>query len=230
MFRMSAANPNAQRKAKQETKMKLFPPAVVLALTLVVKVTTGFTPTSRIVHSRNIPLWASPDDTVANPFDIYSVRDPLQQLASKDDMIGSGAAAEIGNVVTVAYTGRLMSTGKMFDSGTGFSFRLGDGKVLPGWEIGLQGMKVGGKRTLRIPPSLAYGDRGAKDVIPPGAHLEFDCELKSIATNQIEETLSQFNVQKERIITFGLLVILLAVRLPCTVHETISVVCFVFFS
>ena len=72
-------------------------------------------------------------------------------------------------------------------------------------------MRVGGKRILRIPPSLAYGDRGAKDVIPPGAHLEFDCEVKSIANNPLEEMVAQFNMQPERITTFVLLLILLAV-------------------
>lgn len=72
-------------------------------------------------------------------------------------------------------------------------------------------MRVGGVRILRIPPSLAYADRGAKDVIPPGAHLEFRCELKGIAANAVEETLSRVNVQPERIITFVLLLILLAV-------------------
>jgi hypothetical protein len=72
-------------------------------------------------------------------------------------------------------------------------------------------MRVGGTRILRIPPNLAYADRGAKDVIPPGAHLEFSCELKSIASNPVEEVLSQVNLQPERIITGVLLLILLAV-------------------
>ena len=72
-------------------------------------------------------------------------------------------------------------------------------------------MKVGGKRSLRIPPSLAYGNRGAKDVIPPGAHLEFDCELVSIAGNPIEGAIAQINMQPERIIGFVLLTILLVV-------------------
>jgi hypothetical protein len=71
-------------------------------------------------------------------------------------------------------------------------------------------MKVGGKRTLRIPPSLAYADRGARDVIPPGSHLEFDCELTGVASNAVEEALSQVNMRPERFITFALIVGLLA--------------------
>mmetsp|Transcript_39482 Transcript_39482/g.55625 ORF Transcript_39482/g.55625 Transcript_39482/m.55625 type:complete len:142 (+) Transcript_39482:157-582(+) len=74
-----------------------------------------------------------------------------------------------------------------------------------------QGMRVGGTRRLRIPPSLAYGDRGAKDAIPPGSHLEFECQLVSIASNQLEETFSQINMQPERLITAGLLLILFIV-------------------
>jgi FKBP-type peptidyl-prolyl cis-trans isomerase len=144
-------------------------------------------------------------------FDDYSQTDPMQDLAIQDTVLGSGPVAEKGRVVTVAYKGRLMCSGKEFDSGTGFSFRLGDGRVIPGWEAGIAGMQVGGRRTLRVPPSMAYGERGAKDVIPPGAHLEFDTELLSVAGNPVEEALAQINIQPERIITFVLLLVLLAV-------------------
>ena len=72
-------------------------------------------------------------------------------------------------------------------------------------------MKVGGKRSLKIPPSLAYANRGAKDVIPPGAHLEFDCELISIASNPIEGAMAQINMQPERMIGFALLTVLMVV-------------------
>lgn len=144
-------------------------------------------------------------------FDLYSTTDPGQGLVYRDIQIGTGDVASKGNVLTVTYTGRLMSTGKQFDEGKGYSFRLGDGKVIPGWEKGLAGMKVGGQRSLRIPPSLAYGDRGSSFVIPANAHLEFDCELKSIASGPVEETIALVNVQKERLITVVLLLILLAV-------------------
>eukprot|EP00985_Skeletonema_marinoi_P022612 scaffold14535_cov198-Skeletonema_marinoi.AAC.1 len=111
-------------------------------------------------------------------FDEYSQTDPDQDLAYEDTLVGTtdGVAME-GKFVTVAYKGQLMSNKKVFDEGQ-ISFRLGDNKVIKGWDRGLIGMKVGGKRVLKIPPQLAYGDRGAGDVIPGGAHLQFDCESK----------------------------------------------------
>lgn len=146
-----------------------------------------------------------------DPFDSYDVLDQMQGLATKDTLVGTGEEVKNGDVVTVAYKGRLMSTGKQFDEGVGYSFPLGQGKVIPGWDQGLIGMKVGGKRSLRIPPSLAYGDRGARDVIPPGAHIEFDCELKSIASNPVEATFAQINISKERMIGFAVLTAFLAI-------------------
>jgi FKBP-type peptidyl-prolyl cis-trans isomerase len=96
---------------------------------------------------------------------------------------GTGAIAEIHNTVGVHYTGWLLD-GKKFDSsvGTGkpFKFRIGDGQVIKGWEQGIVGMKVGGKRQLRIPPDLAYGDRGYPGVIPSNATLIFDVELMEV--------------------------------------------------
>lgn len=152
-----------------------------------------------------------------NRFDTYDAQDPAQGLVMKDTLIGTGHEAQKGDVVTVAYEGRLMSTGTKFDEGIGFSFPLGEGKVIPGWDQGLVGMKVGGKRSLRIPPSLAFGERGARDkrdvggdVIPPNAHLEFDCELKSIASNPFEATLAQINMSRERMAGFAILTAFLA--------------------
>lgn len=163
---------------------------------------------ARIAPLQNAASPASPLADANDPFESYQ-QSPDQQLRVKDTVIGDGEVAQNGKVLTVAYQGRLMSTGKQFDQGEGYSFRLGEGKVIPGWEQGLLGMKVGGKRTLRIPPNLAYAERGAKDVIPPNSHLEFDCELISIASNPFEEALAQVNLQKERVITFVLLLILL---------------------
>jgi FKBP-type peptidyl-prolyl cis-trans isomerase len=100
-----------------------------------------------------------------------------------DIKVGSGAVAMSGRTVKVHYTGWL-TTGKKFDTsvGTGkpFKFNLGAGKVIRGWDEGVAGMKVGGKRQLRIPPQLGYGDQGSPGAIPPGATLIFDVLLVAV--------------------------------------------------
>lgn len=107
-----------------------------------------------------------------------------------DTVVGTGEEAEVGKTVNVHYTGWLYDEsapdkkGKKFDSSLDrnehFSFMLGAGRVIKGWDQGVTGMKVGGKRTLIIPPSMAYGTRGAGNVIPPNAMLIFDVELISL--------------------------------------------------
>jgi len=96
---------------------------------------------------------------------------------------GTGAVAQAGRAVTVHYTGWL-TDGKKFDSsldrGRPFAFVLGQGRVIKGWDEGVAGMKVGGKRRLIIPPALGYGDRGSPPAIPPGAELIFDVELLDV--------------------------------------------------
>ena len=97
-----------------------------------------------------------------------------------DLKVGTGATAQAGQTVAVHYTGWL-ENGKKFDSsvdrGQPFSFPLGAGRVIKGWDEGVQGMKVGGKRKLIIPSNLGYGARGAGGVIPPHATLIFEVEL-----------------------------------------------------
>ena len=109
------------------------------------------------------------------------------QLKIIDVKVGSGAVAKAGEQVTVHYTGWLYehgTKGKKFDSsvdrGQPFDFALGAGNVIPGWDKGVAGMKVGGKRTLIIPPELGYGARGAGGAIPPNATLMFDVELLGV--------------------------------------------------
>lgn len=104
-------------------------------------------------------------------------------LSYVDQVIGTGELAVAGKTTTVHYTGWL-TTGQKFDSsvdrGQPFSFPLGAGRVIKGWDEGVKGMKVGGKRKLTIPSALGYGARGAGGVIPPHATLIFDVELLGV--------------------------------------------------
>ncbi|MCC7500297.1 FKBP-type peptidyl-prolyl cis-trans isomerase [Candidatus Nomurabacteria bacterium] len=104
-----------------------------------------------------------------------------EQLVVQDERIGTGATAEVGKSVTVNYTGRF-ADGRVFDTSIGrepFTFTLGAGSVIAGWDQGLQGMQVGGKRLLIVPPSLGYGamDYGP---IPGNSTLIFEVELLSV--------------------------------------------------
>lgn len=105
----------------------------------------------------------------------------------EDVVTGTGAVAKTGQTVTVHYTGWLLegsTLGRKFDSSKDraepFKFPLGGGRVIKGWDEGVAGMKVGGKRTLTIPPEMGYGARGAGGVIPPGATLVFEVELLGV--------------------------------------------------
>jgi FKBP-type peptidyl-prolyl cis-trans isomerase len=106
----------------------------------------------------------------------------VTSLQIKDTRVGAGTEATPGRVVQVHYTGTLLD-GKEFDSSRGrepFEFRLGAGEVIPGWDEGIKGMKVGGVRELTIPANMAYGSKGAGDAIPPDAPLWFEVELLGV--------------------------------------------------
>ena len=119
-----------------------------------------------------------------------SAQNQVAALQSDDLAVGQGEEATTGAAVTVHYTGWLYDVaapdhkGQEFDSsrsgGSPFTFTLGAGQVIRGWDQGVAGMRVGGQRRLVIPASLAYGDSGAGGVIPPGATLVFDVELLGV--------------------------------------------------
>lgn len=110
--------------------------------------------------------------------------EPPADLVITDIVEGDGAEAKAGDVAHVHYVGVAFSSGEEFDSswnrGAPLSFPLGGGRVIQGWDQGIQGMKVGGRRTLQIPPHLAYGDQGAGGVIQPGESLIFVCDLENV--------------------------------------------------
>ena len=130
-----------------------------------------------VVASAPTPILAAPASAAAT-----------LALTKNDTVTGTGKAATTGSTITVHYTGWLYSPkadkqhGTRFDSSVGaapFTFVLGKGKVIPGWDEGLVGMKVGGKRTLIVPAAMAYGIKG-RGPIPGGANLIFDIELLDV--------------------------------------------------
>lgn len=109
---------------------------------------------------------------------------PPSELQVEDLVVGDGAEATAGMQVTVDYAGISWSSGREFDASWNrndtFSFGLGAGQVIPGWDQGVQGMKVGGRRRLTIPPNMAYGSRGAGGVIAPNETLIFVVDLRGV--------------------------------------------------
>lgn len=126
----------------------------------------------------------NPASTPASEGNTMSESTQVKELIIEDVKVGDGAEAKAGQTVVVHYTGTLVEDGSKFDSskdrGEPFSFRLGAGQVIKGWDQGVAGMKVGGVRNLTIPPELGYGSRGAGGVIPPNAALKFEVELLEV--------------------------------------------------
>ena len=139
--------------------------------------TLGWAQSKTRKSAKPVPAVSKPTPVTGDP-----VRTPTG-LEYWDIKVGDGALADRGKIVFVHYTGWL-TNGKKFDSsvGTGhpFRFHLGNGEVVKGWDQGVAGMRVGGKRQLRIPPELGYGSSGYPGLIPPGATLIFDVELVGV--------------------------------------------------
>ena len=116
--------------------------------------------------------------------DVPSDQSPSYQLELEDIEVGDGDEAVSGKVVEVHYVGVSWATGKQFDAswdrGDTFKFKLGKGQVIAGWDEGVQGMKVGGRRRITIPPHMAYGKRGAGNVIGPDETLVFVVDLVGV--------------------------------------------------
>ncbi|MGI8728191.1 MAG: FKBP-type peptidyl-prolyl cis-trans isomerase [Solirubrobacterales bacterium] len=116
--------------------------------------------------------------------EVPSERTPSYQLEIEDIKLGTGEEASEGQIVEVHYVGHAWSTGEQFDAswdrGDTFKFGLGRGQVIAGWDQGVTGMKVGGRRRITIPPMLAYGKRGAGGVIGPDETLVFVVDLVSV--------------------------------------------------
>ena len=116
--------------------------------------------------------------------DVPSDQSPSYQLEIEDITVGEGAEAAAGQIVEVHYVGVSWSTGQEFDAswdrGSTFKFGLGKGQVIQGWDQGVAGMKVGGRRRITIPPNLAYGKRGAGGVIGPDETLVFVVDLLGV--------------------------------------------------
>ena len=126
-------------------------------------------------------IQTQPDSTTTTTMPTTENSDQLQ---GTDEVVGTGAVAANGDSVTVNYVGSL-TNGTVFDASanhgsTGFTFTLGAGQVIKGWDIGVAGMKEGGKRKLIIPASLAYGDRAVGNVIPANSTLVFEVELVKV--------------------------------------------------
>ncbi len=134
------------------------------------------------VHRYGVPVATTEKPEVAVPSD----QAPSYQLELEDLVVGEGAEAVSGRIVEVHYVGVSWKTGKQFDAswdrGFTFKFGLGQGQVITGWDQGVTGMKVGGRRRITIPPMLAYGKRGAGGVIGPDETLVFVVDLVAVSS------------------------------------------------
>lgn len=147
---------------------------ILLGILVVIVGVTGF-----FVFGKKQNLQTTPLPTATPTASIV----PMEELKIEDEVVGTGKEAVSGTSVTVNYLGTLLD-GTKFDSSydrkTPFTFNLGAGEVIKGWDQGVVGMKVGGKRKLTIPASLGYGSTGAGALIPPNSTLVFEVELLNV--------------------------------------------------
>jgi len=155
--------------------------------------TSTITTHSTVPHSQSFAtrLYESSTDTETevDAFDAYQMQSPSQKLATRDIIVGTGDAIQPNDILKVEYSGKLMATGESFGEGQ-FEFQYGASSgVIKGWDQGIAGMNVGGKRMLKIPPSLGYGAKGAGKKIPPNSDLEFEVEILSKSEGAVAEFL-----------------------------------------
>lgn len=168
---------------------------MVLRVVLLVAAATALAPV-RVRPLRRSVLGAEPVAQEAEG-DAWTVT--MSGLKYVDEVVGDGALASPGTVATVLYTGRLVKSGRVFDSSDGkgaFKFLVGSGSVIPGWEEGIATMRVGGKRRLYVPAALGYGEfgSGGNAMIPKNADLEFDTELTYVGEGAIAAFAAKFSI------------------------------------
>lgn len=192
---MSKWIPQTDTQARGAARRSRFALIVVAGVLTVAALTTtgcsqGATSSSQTVapaESQSAPSSSvATDNSAATPAAPAAPAAPEAKLQIKDTHVGKGAAVKTGDSVTVDYTGWLMD-GTKFDSSIGrepFTFQLGGGQVIEGWDKGVVGMKVGGTRVLIIPPSMGYGAQGYPPTIPANAPLKFEIKLLSVQPGQ----------------------------------------------
>lgn len=153
--------------------------------------TLAFAPPSRQLHRQQSARFALEVVEEDDPFENYQTTEEQRTIEFKDTEIGTGytVGEQPEQQLTIAYTATFLepNPGAKFDFSKNFVCKTGQNKILPGFEEGLKGMKVGGKRTIKIPPNKGYGDQWYKGTIPPNSHLQFECELVKIDQTPQEE-------------------------------------------